>query len=93
MPVQEQLRDALSKNAVRVIDLFRDWDENGDGRVSKKEFRKAVATFLKGASKADVDKLFDSFDPEGAGDIDYNKYNTDVETIHLHDDDNDHNLH
>ena len=27
-PYQEQIRDALSKNAVRVIDLFREWDDN-----------------------------------------------------------------
>ena len=27
---------------MRVIDLFREWDEDGDGTVSKKEFRKAV---------------------------------------------------
>ena len=27
---------------VRVIDLFREWDEDGDGTVSKKEFRKAL---------------------------------------------------
>ena len=38
----DQLRDALVTNAVRVIDLFREWDEDGDGTVSKKEFRKAV---------------------------------------------------
>ena len=39
---QDQVRDALSKNAVRVIDLFREWDEDGNGTVSKKEFRKAM---------------------------------------------------
>ena len=39
--VAEQLRDALSKAAVRVIDLFRDWDDDQSGTVSKKEFRKA----------------------------------------------------
>ena len=27
---------------MRVIDLFREWDEDGDGTVSKKEFRKAI---------------------------------------------------
>ena len=35
--IQEQLRDILTDNAVRVIDLFRDWDDDGDGGVSKKE--------------------------------------------------------
>ena len=34
--VAEQLRDALSANAVRVIDLFREWDEDGSGSVCKK---------------------------------------------------------
>ena len=41
-PPPSQLRNMLSKNAVRVIDLFREWDEDGDGTVSKKEFRKAM---------------------------------------------------
>lgn len=27
VPITEQLRDILVENAVRVIDLFRDWDE------------------------------------------------------------------
>tara|TARA_B100000767_G_C19274370_1_gene332740 strand:+ start:185 stop:313 length:129 start_codon:yes stop_codon:yes gene_type:complete len=27
---------------VRVIDLFREWDENGSGAVTKKEFRVAM---------------------------------------------------
>ena len=35
--MQEQLRQILVDNAVRVIDLFRDWDDNGDGKVSKKD--------------------------------------------------------
>ena len=26
-----------------MIDLFREWDEDGDGTVTKKEFRKAIA--------------------------------------------------
>ena len=37
VPVAHQLRDALKANAVRVIDLFRDWDEDGDGTIDFKE--------------------------------------------------------
>ena len=37
VPVSHQLRDALKANAVRVIDLFRDWDEDGDGTIDFKE--------------------------------------------------------
>jgi len=35
--VHEQLRSILVENSVRIIDLFRDSDDDGDGRVSKKE--------------------------------------------------------
>ena len=31
--VQEQLRSILAQNAVRVIDLFRDWDEDQSGAI------------------------------------------------------------
>ena len=39
-PVSQLLSEELAKssNLVRVIDLFRDWDENGDGAVSKDEY-------------------------------------------------------
>ena len=42
--VIQQLRSALSRDGVRarVIDLFREWDGDGSGTVSKSEFRKAL---------------------------------------------------
>ena len=36
-------RQVLAANRVRVIDLFRGWDEDGNGVVSLAEFRKAIA--------------------------------------------------
>lgn len=41
VPVTEQLRDILSANAVRVIDLFRDWDDDGNVSINctTQEFR------------------------------------------------------
>ena len=38
-----ELLEALKKNGGRVLDLFNDWDKDRDGKVSKVEFRKAVA--------------------------------------------------
>ena len=35
---------ALRSNMKKVMDLFREWDVNGDGAVSKKEFKNAMAT-------------------------------------------------
>ena len=43
IPPDEALRQALNENAVRVIDLFRDWDVNNDGMVSRKEFVQGVS--------------------------------------------------
>ena len=69
LSVAEQLRDHLSQHAVRVIDLFREWDEDGDGTVSKKEFRKAMPLLGLEVPKKEVDALFDSWDPDGSGSL------------------------
>ena len=83
----ERLREALTANAARVTDLFREWDDDGDGAVDKREFR-AVLPLLGEALERDafgggpggggamptvreVDALFDSFDADGSGSIDY----------------------
>ena len=68
-PVQEQLREVLTANAVRVIDLFREWDEDQDGTVSKKEFRRAMPLLGLEVPRAEVDALFDSWDPDGSGSL------------------------
>ena len=54
---------------MRVIDLFREWDEDASGSVSKKEFRKAMPMLGLDVPAEDVDALFDSWDPDGSGSI------------------------
>lgn len=49
-------------------------DEDGNGCVSKKEFRKAIAALGVDAPKAEVEALFDSFDPDRSGEIDYKEF-------------------
>ena len=65
--VADQLRDALSKAAVRVIDLFRDWDDDGDGTVTRKEFHRGMADLGFNVPKAEIDALFTEWDPDGSG--------------------------
>ena len=36
----QDLRATLVQNHVRVIDLFRQWDEDESGRIDRTEFRK-----------------------------------------------------
>ena len=40
--VKDQLIEALNAHAVTIMELFRDWDDDDDGCVDKKEFRKAM---------------------------------------------------
>ena len=75
VPIQEQIRDLLSKNAVRVIDLFREWDDDGNGLVDKKEFRKAMSAMGIQASKEDINAVFDSMDADGGGTLEYGEMN------------------
>ena len=43
----------------------------GNGLVDKKEFRKAMAALGVKAEKAEINTLFDSFDADGGGTIEY----------------------
>ena len=69
LSVQQQLAEILTKEAVRVIDLFRAWDEDGNGVVSRKEFRKAMPLLGLQVPRPAVDALFDSWDPDGSGEL------------------------
>ena len=40
--VQEQLHKIIMEHSVKLIDLFREWDDDGDGNVSKLEFRRSL---------------------------------------------------
>ena len=77
--VQAQLRDALVANSIRVMDLFREWDENGDGEISVHEFRKALQIVGLHASTDAVQALFDEFDTDAGGTISFRELNRQME--------------
>ena len=66
-PLAPQIKEALQKHAIRVLDLFREWDANGDGQVSKKEFRKAMPLLGIDLPVKAIDELFDQHDPDKSG--------------------------
>ena len=74
-PVSSQLRDALTSNAIRVIDLFRDMDDDGSGCVEKKEFRKAMKQMGFDVQPEAIDFVFDAFDRDGSGVVTFAELN------------------
>jgi Ca2+-binding EF-hand superfamily protein len=74
--VQEELRKELCERAVNIMNLFSEWDQNGDNQVSKVEFRKAIAeSFGDKYARPHVDAVFESFDGDGSGFIDFKELN------------------
>jgi len=71
--VAQQLKEALANNAGKVIDLFREWDADGDGTITRKEFHKAMPLLGFEVSKEEIDVVFDEFDVEGGGSISYDE--------------------
>ena len=70
----DELRKALASRAQRAIDLFRAFDKNGDGVVAKSEFRAVLPMIGFDASAKDaIDALFDTFDVDGSGKIDFDE--------------------
>ena len=71
LSVSQQIGEALADNGARVMDLFREWDTNGDGSVDKKEFRENMVKLGLEVDKKEIDALFDSWDKDGGGSLDY----------------------
>lgn len=71
------LRRALATHVKRVMALFEEWDEDGDGTVSKAEFRLAMRSLTAQwglrVSREDIECLFDSLDDSGDGLISYSE--------------------
>ena len=72
-PVTEQLREILKRNSVMLIDLFREWDDDGNGALDKKEWRKGFATLGYDAPQKDVDAIFDSINEDGNGFVEFSE--------------------
>ena len=55
----QELLEALQDLAVRVVELFIEWDEDGNGSTDRKEFTLALPVLGLYASQSEADALFD----------------------------------
>ena len=64
-PVSEQIIGALIANAGKVLDLFRSWDVNEDGLVTRAEFHEAMHTLGLDVPPEAIDQIFTRWDRDG----------------------------
>ena len=69
-PVSEQIVTALMANAGKVLDLFRSWDEDGDGTGGRRtEFHHAMKLLGLEVPSESIDEIFTGWDQDGGGEI------------------------
>jgi len=66
---QEELYHALGANQKEIVQLFESWDADGDGQVSKAEFRNAMRVLGLENDRETIDALFDMFDFDSSGNV------------------------
>jgi len=73
----ERIRNALAKKGAnsKVTHLFTQWDADGDGGISRQEFRDAVRHVGVDLPVEQIDACFDSIDREGTGAISHKLFN------------------
>ena len=74
-PVEKQVRAVLAQQAAKT-DVFKCWDKDGGGSVSRKEFRLWWPRIGYEAPMEALNDLFDEFDVDGSGEIDEEEFKT-----------------
>ena len=80
----ERLRETAARNMSRVITVLHEWDQNGDGIVSRREFHLAMAMLDVNAPKETIDSLFNLMDKDESGGIEYKELQAALQAPALH---------
>eukprot|EP01031_Cornospumella_fuschlensis_P027503 gene27503-33217_t len=63
-----------SQSAKKVKEVFAEFDRNGNCRISGREFKEALRMLKVDLRSADIDLLFERFDHDRSGDLDYKEF-------------------
>lgn len=72
--VLEKLRKILQSSTKSLNQIFREFDEDGNGFVTQVEFRNAIRKLNLGLSSKDIDQLLIKIDTNQDGKIDYSEF-------------------
>jgi Ca2+-binding EF-hand superfamily protein len=75
LSIVTQIRRALAINAVRIMDLFREWDVDGDGLLTAEEFKQAMPLLGIHVAEEETRELFDTMDSDGDGIVTFKEFN------------------
>ena len=71
IPIKSKIVHNIIQKKNRLIDIFRSFDSDGNGTLSREEFYNGILGLLKGATREEVTLLIDEVDNNGDGEIDY----------------------
>jgi Ca2+-binding EF-hand superfamily protein len=58
----------------KVIEIFKAWDVDGDGTITKQELERVLVMLNPSFTKKELDKVFKAADKNGDGKIDYEEF-------------------
>lgn len=70
------MRDVMESNSLRVLDLFRQYDRNDDGTISRKEFRDTMKSIHLPMSKKDLKTVIHALDENHDNKINYKEFHS-----------------
>ena len=67
--VAKLLADVLEQRKMAPVELIKAWDDDGDGKIQSKEFRKHVRAMGVETTDSELNALFEAIDADGSGEL------------------------
>lgn len=72
--ILEKIRAIARSSSISFEDIFKRFDEDGNGAITQTEFRNAIRKLNLGLSSREIDKLMSRVDTNADGKIDYREF-------------------